>query len=87
MARTLLRTVVEPVIVPGITPSLASVSPVGSISPALRRCLGSWGPLLRPASVISKDVKDKEFSLEPKQRAKLVIAKVVDAQRTGQAAA
>ncbi|KAG0579039.1 hypothetical protein KC19_4G067600 [Ceratodon purpureus] len=50
-------------------------------SPAL---FGDLGPLNRPFSVVSKDVKDKAFNVELKKRAKQVIKKVLDAQRVKQ---
>lgn len=50
-------------------------------SPAL---FSELGPLNRPFSLVSKDVKDKAFNVELKRRAKLVIRKVLDAQRAKQ---
>jgi hypothetical protein len=50
-------------------------------SPAL---FSELGPLNRPFSLVSKDVKDKAFNVELKKRAKLVIRKVLDAQRAKQ---
>lgn len=47
-------------------------------SPAL---FGDLGPLNRPFTLVSKDVKDKAFNVELKKRAKQVIRKVLDAQR------
>lgn len=38
------------------------------------------GPLTRPFSLVSRDVKDKPFNVELKRRAKLVIRKVKDSQ-------
>ena len=45
---------------------------------------GDLGPLNRPFSLVSKDVKDKAFNVELKKRAKQVIRKVLDAQRSKQ---
>jgi len=50
-------------------------------SPAL---FSELGPLNRPFSLVSKDVKDKAFNVELKKRAKQVIRKVLDAQRAKQ---
>lgn len=50
-------------------------------SPALFQELG---PLNRPFTLVNKDFKDKAFNMELKKRAKLVIKKVLDAQRANQ---
>lgn len=46
-------------------------------SPAL---LADLGPLNRPFTVVSKDVKDKAFNVELKKRAKMVIRRLEDAR-------
>lgn len=50
-------------------------------SPAL---FNELGPLNRPFTSVSKDVKDKAFNVELKKRAKQVIRKVLDAQKAKQ---
>ncbi|XP_024392441.1 uncharacterized protein [Physcomitrium patens] len=47
-------------------------------SPAL---FGELGPLNRPFTLVSKETKDRAFNAELKNRAKIVIRKVFDAQR------
>lgn len=41
---------------------------------------GKLGPLNRPFTTVSRDVKDKAFNVELKRRAKLAIRNLLDAQ-------